>query len=81
MDDAGTLAFVEVKTRAPGGGRPEDAVGPAKRRRLLVAARAYLHRHRGDPDRPWRFDVVAVESGDPPTVRHHRAAFHADEVR
>ena len=40
----GVLAFVEVKTRRPGSSvPPEDAVGPAKRRRLIRLAEAFLN--------------------------------------
>ena len=59
--DGPTLVFVEVKARTGTGfGPPAAAVGRRKRRRLLTAARQYLHRegHRG----PCRFDVVAIES-------------------
>lgn len=58
--DGGTLVFAEVKTRGRGGwGSPCEAVGPAKRRRLLLAARQYLG---ASPYRscPVRFDVVEV---------------------
>ena len=54
------LAFVEVKSRSPGGlddGR--GAVDGRKRRRLVRAARHYLCRH-GMGERPCRFDVVVV---------------------
>lgn len=60
--EGGTLVFAEVKTRArrsSGWGAPGEAVGPNKRRRLLLAARQYL---RTSPYRelPVRFDVVEV---------------------
>lgn len=60
--EGGTLVIAEVKARAgydTGWGSPGAAVGPAKQRRLLAAARQYLQ---ASPYRelPVRFDVVEV---------------------
>lgn len=60
--DGGVLVFAEVKARSRpqgGWGSPGEAVGPEKRRRLLLAARQYL---RDSPcsELPARFDVVEV---------------------
>lgn len=62
MEDRGTVVFVEVKTR-PGGKRGDGmaAVTPAKRRRIVHAAGAFLM------EREWfgraiRFDVVEITS-------------------
>jgi putative endonuclease len=72
----GTVAFVEVKTRSPGAlddGR--GAVTPAKRRRLALAAGAYLARS-GLGDHPCRFDVISVSlAGGRPEFRHLAGAF------
>ena len=58
--DGETVVFVEVKTRGPGNlARPEQAVTPAKRGRLLRAASVFLS-ERDWWTRPCRFDVVAV---------------------
>ena len=70
MRDGDVLVFVEVKTRR--GGRPEDAVNVGKRRKLIAAAKRFLHEH---PATAHRFDVVAVVVADATTVRHHRNAF------
>jgi putative endonuclease len=60
-DDAGTLVFVEVKTRTgPGFGTPAEAVTPQKQARLVRLAGLYLS-GLGAEHRPCRFDVVAVE--------------------
>ena len=63
-----TTAFVEVKTRRTGEPvRPEDNVGPAKRRHIQTAARIYADRE-NDPEMYYRFDIVAVvlpEHGKP----------------
>jgi len=56
----GTLVFVEVKTRRPGGfGHPFEAVGLRKQRQIARAARHFIARHRLH-DRDARFDVVGV---------------------
>jgi putative endonuclease len=74
--------FVEVKTRRGlSFGLPEEAVTPAKRRRLLRAAVTYLQ-ERGSVDEAWRIDVIAIEGrpGRPPTrLDHYRDAIEADE--
>ena len=77
--DRDTLVFVEVKTRAGrSAGSPEEAVTPAKQRRLALLAQAYLGARR-DETPPCRFDVVAVDGAAPwPRIRHHKAAFRSD---
>lgn len=58
--DGPGLVFVEVKTRSVGGwGRPADAVGARKRRRLARCALDYL-RELEEPRVSIRFDVVEV---------------------
>lgn len=62
-EEAGTLVFVEVKTRSSiAYGRPAEAVGSRKRARLIRAARHYLA-HVREFDRPCRFDVVELVVG------------------
>ncbi len=59
--DGRYLLFVEVKTRRSGSLiAPREAVDAGKRRRLILAAQAYLAGH---PTRPQpRFDVIEVET-------------------
>lgn len=57
----GQLLFVEVKTRRSGELPPETGVGPAKQRRLVQLAYAYLAEAGLSPETPWRIDVIAVE--------------------
>ena len=74
--DGPTLVFVEVKSRSRAGfGGPEAAVHPAKQRRLIAAARAFLGRT--DCGLPARFDVVVFLEGEP---RLYRDAFQVDET-
>lgn len=55
------VVFVEVKTRrGEAMGRAEEAVGQVKRRRLFVAADAFLHEHPNLADRIWRVDLIAI---------------------
>lgn len=73
--DAGTLVFIEVKSRK-NPDPPEDSVGPAKQQRIIRAARAYVSRYRLQ-DKPYRFDILAVTAlpGAKPTFRLLRDAF------
>jgi putative endonuclease len=60
----GTLVFVEVRRRASARyGGAAASVGAVKQRRVVLAARHYLLRWRSPP--PCRFDVVAIEGGQP----------------
>ena len=73
------LVFVEVRSReVPGFGTPEESVTPAKRRRIVAAARRYLSNVPPSSWREARFDVIAIEgSGDAAVLRHYPAAFDA----
>ena len=54
-----TLVFVEVKTRHSSDfSSPIEAVTPAKQRRTIAAARAYLYK--SNCDKQIRFDVIEV---------------------
>ncbi|MGA7104340.1 MAG: YraN family protein [Candidatus Deferrimicrobiaceae bacterium] len=77
--DGDVLAFVEVRFRTEDGhGLPEESVGPAKRKRIASAARAYLSTISPDSWREARFDVAAVDgSGAAPAIRYYPAAFDA----
>ncbi|HEY6097089.1 MAG TPA: YraN family protein [Candidatus Deferrimicrobium sp.] len=73
------LVFVEVRFREEGThGAPEETVTPAKRRRIVSAARAYLSTISPADWKEARFDVAAVEgSGDAAVIRYYRNAFDA----
>ena len=79
------LCFVEVRSRTLDDGRapqvsPEESVTPAKRRRVILAARKFLAERRARGYTP-RFDVITVRfDGDDrrrPDIRHYPAAFDA----
>lgn len=75
--DDDELVFVEVKTRSTEAtGLPEEAVGPAKRRRYESIALAYL-RDSEFTDMPILFDVIAISLADwdRALLRHHHRAF------
>ena len=76
---AGTIAFVEVKTRRSRRfGPPELAVDAAKQARLVRGAAAWLRAHPGRFRRA-RFDVMTCELAAQGSwrIRHLRAAFDA----
>lgn len=69
---AGTVAFVEVKTRAGEAfGDPLEAVHAPKRREIEMVARAWIARHGRASDR-YRFDAAAVlwPRDTPPRLRY-----------
>lgn len=75
--DGDEYVFVEVKTRLTGVHvYPEEAVTPEKARRIVHLAEYFLDQH-GDPETPWRIDVVAVHlgrNGEVVGIRHIRNA-------
>jgi putative endonuclease len=75
-EDRGTVVFVEVKERrGESHGSAVEAVTPAKRRKVIRAARVYAAIH-GLSEAPLRFDVVAIDWGPVgPRVRHFAGAF------
>ncbi|MFA6002825.1 MAG: YraN family protein [Elusimicrobiota bacterium] len=71
--DGDTIVFVEVRSRSDVSfGRPEETVGPVKRRRIVRTAALYAQ-IRG-LDAPMRFDVVALS---PKGLEHIPEAFDA----
>ena len=79
--DGDTLVFVEVKTRTREDfGRPLEAVGAKKQRRISLGALAWL-RLLGNPDILFRFDIVEVTvvADSPPKIELIRNAFQLSE--
>ena len=77
MDD-GVTVFVEVKTRrSERAGTADEAVSPAKQKRVARLAGVYLRSAGAPEDTSARFDVVAIHvlSPDRALLRHHRGAF------
>lgn len=76
--DGTDLVIVEVKTRrSERAGTGEEAVSPAKQKRLARLAEAYLGATGVEEIRQVRFDVIAIRviAEDRALLRHHRAAF------
>lgn len=72
--DKDTIVFIEVKLRtSPKRGLPQEAVTPAKQRKIVKTALMYLKEHRLSDVR-MRFDVIALEAGE---LTHIRSAFDA----
>jgi putative endonuclease len=80
-EEDGDIVFVEVKTRRGDAyGLPEEAVTPAKQRKLIAAAQTYLEAN-GCAHASWRVDVVAVAltpTGKLQEVRMYRHAISAE---
>jgi putative endonuclease len=77
--DAGTLCFIEVKTRTTRAVQPaEAAVDAEKQRDLAHIAREFLRKVDGHP--AYRFDIVSVylEAGQPSEIMLFRNAFQTD---
>lgn len=75
--DGTTLVLVEVKTRrSVRTGTPEEAVSPAKQRRIAKLAKAYIAENHLAPQSV-RFDVVSIRvlAEDRALLRHVRDAF------
>jgi putative endonuclease len=75
---AGTVVFVEVKTRVGAAfGTGADAVTWTKRRRILNLAAEFMARERLS-HRPCRFDVVSIDiAREGPSVQVYTNAFDA----
>lgn len=74
VEKAGTVVFVEVKSR----GRSNDegtALGSVNQQRISRAAQVWLARHPAETGKDFRFDVIFLAPGRWP--RHLRNAFPA----
>ncbi len=74
MTEHDELVFVEVKARrGERSGRAEEAVSPAKVRRLLATGEWYLAEHPEHEERLWRCDLVAItiQPVGPATIDHY----------
>ena len=82
MLDSGTVVLVEVRYRRSSGfGGSLASVDAGKRRRIALAAQAWLDDNRKFATADCRFDVIAVD-GDPaaPQSQWIRAAFTLDDL-
>ena len=66
-EQAGVVVFVEVKARSDHeSGHPFDALTPTKQKKIIQTAQSFLVQKR-IPDKPMRFDVVALTLDPPDT--------------
>lgn len=73
--DGDTLVFVEVRLRSGERfGGAEQSITAHKQRRIMLAARHYLH---GRPERPCRFDALLLTALDAGAIRWIPNAFDA----
>ena len=76
--DGPTLVFVEVRLRRSSAfGAAAASITPAKRARLVAAARIYLARLRDEP--PCRFDAVLFDALDPARATWQRDVIDTSE--
>jgi len=82
MRDAATVVFVEVRYRRERGfGDGHASITAAKRRRLALAAQAFLGAHPNLANQPCRFDTIAAEGTAPSFVFDwRRNAFTLDDL-
>jgi putative endonuclease len=81
MRDGDTVAFVEVRyRRSERFGGAAGSVDHRKRRRMVLAARAWLNGHRGLANAPCRFDVVTVHGADADQCEWLANAFTLEDV-
>jgi putative endonuclease len=75
-EDAGTVVFVEVKTKTDSRfGDPAEMVTAQKQRRLVSMAEEYASGHALHAT-PCRFDVVAIDASiQPPRITVYKDAF------
>ncbi|MDD5296665.1 MAG: YraN family protein [Rhodocyclaceae bacterium] len=74
--DGDTVVFVEVRLRSDAEhGGAAASITPAKRRRLIQAARHWLS---GKPECPCRFDAVLMDRPAPEAIEWVKGAFDAD---
>lgn len=72
------LVFIEVKTRrGDRAGRAEDAITPAKARRLLAAAEWFVSEHPDLHDCIWRCDLMAITIDERTGAATHRHIVNA----
>lgn len=67
------LVFIEVKTRrGERAGRAEEAITPAKARRLLAAAEWFVGEHPDFQEHIWRCDLMAITIDEQTGIATHR---------
>lgn len=74
------LTFVEVRYRTTSNfAQPDHTVDRHKQRKIIRTAAMFYARNRAYASHVMRFDVVAIEGKDPPSIRWIRDAFRPDD--
>ena len=74
------LVFVEVRYRTSSNfARPGHTVDLRKQRKIIRTAAMFYARNRAYASHVMRFDVVAIEGGNPPSICWIRDAFRPDD--
>jgi putative endonuclease len=77
--DRSVWVFAEVKLRrGEAFGAPEEAITPAKQKRLLKAGALYMQSI-GQEDAVWRIDIIAIEMS--PQGKVKRLGIYQDAIR
>lgn len=78
MSDGNTIVFVEVRYRRDARfGSAAETVSRSKQAKLIYAAQYYLQQQK-QPNKPCRFDVIAMSASDTaPTIHWIKNAFGA----
>lgn len=80
MIDDPCLVFIEVRYRATADfAEPGHTVDRHKQRRIIRTAAMFYARNRAYANHVMRFDVVAMEGYDPPSIRWLRDAFRPND--
>jgi putative endonuclease len=80
MLDEGCLVFVEVRSRQSASfTKPELTVDYRKQRKIVRTAALFGSRNRSFSNHVMRFDVIATEGEDPPSIRWIRDAFRPND--
>jgi putative endonuclease len=81
MLDGNCLTFVEVRfRRSTAFAKPALTVDARKQRKIVRTAALFSTRHRNYSSHVMRFDVVAVEGADVPTIKWIKDAFRPTDA-
>ena len=80
MLDDECLVFVEVRFRTSSRfAQPGHTVDRHKQKKIIRTAALFYARNRHYANHVMRFDVVAIEGGEPPSIRWIKDAFRPDD--
>lgn len=78
-EQGGTIAFIEVRLRQRHDfGGAAGSISATKQRRIILAARHWLHQEKRFGNRPCRFDAILLDRPETSAIEWLRDAFSAD---